>query len=101
MKRSKRKEVLFVRNFHSVERVEFMRSQPCEVTKRQSDVVHNAHTKSRGAGGTYEDIVPLSWEVHHDFDVIGELEFEQKYRRSKQSVRDCAPYYQQLWEESR
>lgn len=78
----------------------FFKSLPCEVTKRRSAGVQNAHMKNRGAGGTYKDVVPLAWDVHHDFDVIGEAEFEQKWGRSKQSIRDRAPAYQQLWEDS-
>ena len=98
----KRREVrrarLFEKNFHSEERVLFIKSLPCEVTGRLSDAVVNAHMKSRGAGGTYRDIVPLSWDVHHDFDVMGEVEFERRWGRSKASVRDRAPHYQLLWE---
>ena len=90
---------LFEKHFHSQERVLFFKSLPCEVTKRPSETVVNAHMKSRGAGGTYKDIVPLAWDVHHDFDVIGESEFEQKWGRSKLSIRDRAPAYQQLWED--
>jgi len=98
----KRREVrrarLFERNFHSEERVLFIKSLPCEVTGQLSDTVVNAHMKSRGAGGTYKDIVPLSWDVHHDFDEMPEAKWEAIYRQTKQSVRDRAAVYQQLWE---
>jgi hypothetical protein len=98
----KRREVrrarLFERNFHSEERVLFIKSLPCEVTGRLSDTVVNAHTKSRGAGGTYKDIVPLSSEVHQRFDEMPEAKWEVIYQRTKQSVRDRAYVYQQLWE---
>tara|TARA_R100001086_G_scaffold35341_1_gene16033 strand:- start:2684 stop:3019 length:336 start_codon:yes stop_codon:yes gene_type:complete len=97
-KKQLRRVQRFAKQFHSQERVLFFKSLPCEVTKRLSAGVQNAHVKSRGAGGTYKDIVPLSWEVHLDFDGIGEIEFERRYGRSKQSVRDRAPHYQQLWE---
>ena len=76
----------------------FIKSLPCEVTGRCSEGVHNAHTKSRGAGGTYKDIVPLSSVVHQHFDEMPEAKWEVIYQRTKQSVRDRAPWYQQLWE---
>ena len=76
----------------------FIKSLPCEVTGRLSDTVVNAHTKSRGAGGTYRDIVPLSSEAHQHFDEMPEAKWEAIYQRTKQSVRDRAPVYQQLWE---
>ena len=93
-----RKKALFARHFHSQERVRFIKSLPCEVTGSAENVV-NAHMKSRAAGGTYRDIVPLSWMVHYDFDVLCESDFEQKYGRSKASIRVRAEYYQRLWEE--
>ena len=99
----KRREVrrarLFERSFHSEERVLFIKSLPCEVTGRLSETVVNAHMKSRGAGGTYKDIVPLSSEVHQHFDEMPEAKWEAIYQRTKQSVRDCTPVYQQLWED--
>ena len=96
-----RRARLFERNFHSQERVRFIKSLPCEVTKRPSETVVNAHMKSRGAGGTYRDIVPLSSVVHQHFDEMPESVFERTYKRSKASVRVRAEYYQQLWEGSR
>ena len=93
-----RRARLFERNFHSQERVRFIKSLPCEVTGSSENVV-NAHMKSRAAGGTYRDIVPLSWMVHYDFDVLCESDFEQKYGLSKASIRVRAEYYQRLWEE--
>ena len=97
-RRLERTEARFARHFESLKRVEFIRSLPCEVTGR-TEGVHNAHTRSRAAGGTYKDIVPLSWLIHRDFDLMSEAKFELIYQRSKQSVRDRAPVYQQLWEE--
>ena len=46
------------RQFHSPERIEWVKSLPCEVTKN-TGIIHNAHMKSRGAGGTWHDIVPM------------------------------------------
>ena len=94
-----RTEARFARHFGSLKRVEFIRSLPCEVTGLCNEGSHNAHTRSRGAGGTYRDIVPLQWRVHRHFDEMSEAKFELIYQRTKQSIRDRAPVYQQLWEE--
>ena len=93
-----RTEARFARHYGSLGRVRFIRSLPCEVTGQCSEAVHNAHTRSRGAGGTYRDIVPLQWLVHRDFDEMSEAKFALIYQRTKQSIRDRAPVYQQLWE---
>ena len=76
----------------------FIGCLPCEVTGRGFLKRENAHMKSRGAGGTYKDIVPLYSIVHRDFDEMSEAKFELIYQRTKQSVRDRAPVYQKLWE---
>jgi len=102
-RKKERLEALFRRNFHSVERILFIQDQPCELTGIRFShlaAVHNAHAKTRGSGGTYKDIVPLCREAHRDFDEMRDDKFEEKYGRTKQSVRDRAPFYQQLWEES-
>jgi hypothetical protein len=36
--------------------------------------------------------------AHKDFDEMPEEKFEAKYGRTKQSVRDKAPLYQEMWE---
>jgi len=79
----------------------FINCLPCEVTRRGFLERENAHMKSRGAGGTYKDIVPLCAIVHRDFDEMPESKFCERYGRTKQSVRDRAPVYQQLWEDHR
>lgn len=106
MKQRKR-EILdqkFRKHFHSAERVKFFRDLPCEVLgDRNTNVVVNAHTKAGGVArkGPYASIVPLGWFVHHDFDTMWDKKFEAKYGRTKQSIRDRAPHYHQLWLDSR
>jgi hypothetical protein len=97
---SLRRKRLFQRQFHSDERVRFIRGLPCDLTGKVCSV-HNAHMKSRGAGGDYETIVPLHFMAHKDFDEMPEERFEDKYGRTKQSVRDRAPLYQKMWERHR
>ena len=88
---------MFQKQFHSDERVRFIRDLPCDLTGKVCSV-HNAHTISRGAGGGFESIVPLQFMAHKDFDEMPEEKFEAKYGRTKQSVRDKAPLYQEMWE---
>ena len=86
--------------FHSPKRIEWFRDLPCEVTGKRGDGnVVNAHTKGGGVGrrGNYTSIVPLWWTVHTDFDEMPEQKWVEKYGRTKESVRDRAPYYHQLW----
>ena len=85
------------RQFHSPERIEWVKSQPCEVTKN-TGIIHNAHMKSRGAGGTWHDIVPLDYRVHGDFDTMPEEKFFKKYYRTKSSVKNASWYYVRLWQ---
>jgi len=37
------------------------------------------HVKSRAAGGTWEDLVPLSHEMHQLLHTLGRWSFEQRY----------------------
>lgn len=67
----KRKREKFVRNFRSVERVEFGKMQPCAACScapTRDNPVENAHHQARGmggCGGTYLDVVPLCRRCHH------------------------------------
>ena len=97
-RRKEKREALFKRNFHSALRVAWIRGLPCDVTREHKGECVNAHMKSRGAGGTWRDIVPLSWECHQDFDTMPDEKFERKYLRSKESVRKSAWYYARMWE---
>ena len=97
-RRKEKREALFKRNFHSALRVAWIRGLPCEVTGEQKGECVNAHMKSRGAGGTWRDIVPLSWECHQDFDTMAAEKFQQKYNRSKESVAESSWDYAKIWE---
>tara|TARA_R100000808_G_scaffold5443_2_gene16596 strand:+ start:2586 stop:2933 length:348 start_codon:yes stop_codon:yes gene_type:complete len=92
-----KRQWLFRKHFYSKHRVTWFKNLKCEVTGSENCV--NAHMKSRGAGGTYKDIVPLSWDCHHDFDTMPMAKFEKKYSRTKESIRARAEYYQGLWEQ--
>lgn len=97
-RRKERIDALFRRNFHSVKRMQWIRRQFCFVTGRTPSV--NAHTRTRGSGGGYRNIVPLHQTVHLDFDyAMDDEKFRATYGLTKQSVKDAAPIYQELWEE--
>tara|TARA_R110000824_G_scaffold157971_2_gene331513 strand:- start:3257 stop:3628 length:372 start_codon:yes stop_codon:yes gene_type:complete len=85
------------RQFHSPQRIEWIRSLPCEMTGVRGGI-HNAHMKSRGAGGTWHDIVPLNHQVHNDFDTMSEEKFYIKYKRTKSSIRNTSWFYVRLWQ---
>jgi hypothetical protein len=97
-RKAKRRKERFKKHFHSEERVEFFRGLPCELTGKLCSI-HNAHMKSRGAGGTYGDIVPLHFLAHKDFDEMPNEKFEAKYRRTKDSVKETALFYHNLWKQ--
>lgn len=62
-----RKAKAFSRHFGSVARVEWINSHPCSCGGAHPDCrgrTVNAHVKSRGAGGTWRDIIPLSYFCH-------------------------------------
>ncbi len=97
-RKKERKTERFGTQYHSAERVEFIRGLPSEISGRSDRYGnHNAHMKSRGAGGGYRYIVPLTREEHLDFDVMPEAKFKKCYDRTKQSIRDRAPHYHRLW----
>ena len=91
----------FAKQFHSVERVEWIKDLPCEVTGVRSPFdVHNAHMRGRaGPGETYKLIVPLYAQVHGDFDTMPEEKFLATWGRTKDSIRERASHYQTMWEE--
>jgi hypothetical protein len=97
-RKSERKKELFARTFHSQERVEWIRDLPCALTGLEGQS-HNAHMKSRGSGGTYHDIVPLSFRAHRDYDELGEEDFASRYGTTKAAVKSLAAHYQLMWEE--
>tara|TARA_R110002110_G_scaffold104794_2_gene263915 strand:- start:51 stop:368 length:318 start_codon:yes stop_codon:yes gene_type:complete len=97
-RKRERKKALFARNFHSQERVEWIRSLPCALTGIEGQS-HNAHMKSRGSGGTWHHIVPLSTAAHRDYDELDKVHFAAKYGTTKAAVKSLAAHYQLMWEE--
>lgn len=65
------------RAFHSRERVRWVSRRPCLVCGRRPS--QNAHVKSRAAGGTYRDVVPLCRYHHRRQHEVGIETFQGMY----------------------
>ena len=74
MRRKKNDGKRFAKHFHSEERVRWIQAQPCPSCGGEPCV--NAHRKSRGAGGTWRDVLPLCDTCHRDQHSWGWPEFE-------------------------
>jgi 5-methylcytosine-specific restriction endonuclease McrA len=73
----KRRRKRFLKQFHSKEFVEWVRAQDCVACGNWPCEV--AHVRSRGAGGTWEDTVPLCPRCHHEQHNGGITTFERKH----------------------
>lgn len=98
----KRKKQLWERNFG--EKSLWIVTLNCEVTDVVAEdgwKIDAAHMKTRGMGGCGGDkaaLVPLAHGAHKDFDEMSEAKFGAKYGRTKQSVKDAAPKYEERWQ---
>ena len=57
---------------------EAVRKMPCCVTGEPGPS-HPHHVKTRGAGGKWSDMVPLSSKMHHAVHTLGRHTFEANY----------------------
>lgn len=67
----------FERAYGSVERVRYTKRTPCIVCGETP--CDNAHVRSRAAGGTSSDVVPLCRVHHRAMHDIGYLTFQVRY----------------------
>ena len=74
---ARRKAEKFARQFHSAEFVEWSNIQPSAVSFRWPTVC--AHNPTRGAGGTWRDITPLTDSEHKEQHAHGMETFQRKY----------------------
>jgi hypothetical protein len=83
----------FARIYHSVERVEWMRTLPCLACGRLPSV--GAHTASGGTSrkADYDTIIPLCHQ-HHDEQHHGAKSFARKYNLS---LSESAAHTQRRW----
>jgi hypothetical protein len=63
-------DILFGKQFHSPEFVEFTRTAPSAVSGNIPCLCSHS-ARSRGAGGTYRDVVPLTDDEHREEHAIG------------------------------
>lgn len=99
---STRKKRLYKRNyagpFQDYDHGKEIRTLPCSVPTCWKSPVHAAHVKSRGAGGTWKDLVPLCMYHHREYDdQLGSPErFNAKYDVDlvalAQSLANLAPH---------
>jgi hypothetical protein len=83
---SKRKASRFATAFGSRERVEAIKAMPCCVCgSRPSE---NAHIRSRAAGGTWQDIVPLCRAHHREQHDIGLATFQERHAINLRLIAD-------------
>ena len=58
-----------------------------------------AHVKSRGAGGTYRDIIPLCHRHHQEQHTIGILTFARKYHTTLEKMEEEAKMIAEMLDE--
>ena len=81
-----RKKREYARCYGSKERVERIRALGCAVCgKAPSD---NAHVRSRGAGGTWRDVVPLCPDHHSEQHRVGWDTFRARYPRDYEALAE-------------
>lgn len=90
-----RRAKLFSEAFESEERVEWYRHQFCVVPGCDEGPCHVAHVKSRGAGGTADDAVPMCAAHHGESHQIGILTFQKKHGLDLEAL---AHKYASEWE---
>lgn len=69
----------FREGFESEERVAWYRHQFCVVPGCEEGPCEVAHVRSRGAGGTADDAVPMCHSHHSESHQIGILTFQKKH----------------------
>jgi hypothetical protein len=77
----RRRDEAWVKAFGSPERVKFVAALPCLVCGVLPS--ENHHVRSRGAGGSYHDVVPLCRRCHDRFHTIGSLALLQAARKAR------------------
>jgi len=74
---AKRKRTRFARAYASGDNVARIQAMPCVVCGRAPSEA--AHVRSRGAGGTWRDIVPLCRDHHRIQHAMGIRSFEERF----------------------
>lgn len=74
-----RKARRFMEAYHSEAYVEFIHAQPCVVIGCDGRDIEASHIRSRGAGGKWDEIVPMCAAHHAEFHAIGIRTWSSKY----------------------
>ena len=72
-----RKSKRFKRYYHSEAYVLAVKATPCSVCGIRPSHAH--HLRSKGAGGTFKDLVPLCEKHHYEFHNTGTRTVQTKY----------------------
>lgn len=73
------------------EHADFIRSLPCALRGHDAGICgpsEAAHVRSRGAGGTAKDLVPLCQRHHAEQHSMGILTFQEHYEIDLQAIAD-------------
>jgi len=70
-------DAAFAKHFHSPEHLAYVHSLPCLVCGTLPVDAH--HVRSKGAGGTWRDLVPLCRIHHSEYHTAGHVTFERRY----------------------
>jgi hypothetical protein len=76
---AERAQRLFERQFHSDEFVKWVQGHGCSIPGCDRGPVEAAHSVSRGAGGTWADVLPLCRSHHREQHDLGVQTFSSKY----------------------
>lgn len=76
----------FAKHYLSEEYVWWIHSLPCLGCGGGRGDIHAAHVRSRGAGGTWRDIIPLCADCHHTQHTQGWGELESLYGLTKDAA---------------
>ena len=74
-----RKARRFANTYHSDEFVAWIHSMPCCVPGCDERQIEATHIRSRGAGGKWEDVVPMGAAHHRELHQLGIRTFSAKY----------------------
>lgn len=90
----KRQRARFARAYGSAENVARIQAMPCVICNRTPSEA--AHVKSRGAGGTWQDLVPLCRDHHREQHTMGIDTFQSHYcvdltRIAQTTTKDTTP----------
>lgn len=89
----------WTRQYHSFERVLWVKSQRCATCQnRGGSPIHNSHVRSRGAGGGYADIIPQCSHCHAELHRLGLQSFARIFGFTVQVLHEIAAEIEAAWQ---